>query len=153
MVASLSPGPRLVARAGRRCLSHVPFDAGPAEFVAVTGPPISPATRRDVVASEKQRAHPGWGFAMAGLLGIRPRCAVAAVSAVLLLAAGCGAAHGQGAGPIQPTSPQSRPSPSATGYVKRADFLTGVACLADRPHPEPLPGRRVQRSVVPVAHG
>src|SRR5579859_7397333 len=69
---------------------------------------------------------------MAGLLGIRPRCAVAAVSAVLLLAAGCGAAHGQGAGPIQPTSPQSRPSPSATGYVKRADFLTGVACLPAR---------------------
>jgi hypothetical protein len=65
---------------------------------------------------------------MAGLLGNRsPR--MVAVSAVLLLAAGCGAAHGPGPSPAQPASSQSRPRPSATGYVKRADFLTGVACL------------------------
>ena len=64
---------------------------------------------------------------MAGLPGIRPRWA-AAVSAVLLLVAGCGGAHGHRASIAQPVSASSRPRPSSTGYVKRADFLTGVAC-------------------------
>lgn len=65
---------------------------------------------------------------MTGLLGTRTRCAVAA-GAALLLAAGCGTAGSHSSGPAQPASPRSRPSPSATGYVKRADFLAAVACL------------------------
>jgi hypothetical protein len=64
---------------------------------------------------------------MARPLRIRPGCA-ATVSAALLAVA-CGTAPGHGAGPAQPTSPRSRPSPSITGYVKWADLLTGVACL------------------------
>jgi hypothetical protein len=67
---------------------------------------------------------------VAALLRIRPQCA-AAVSAVLLLAAACGTVDNHGATAAQPTPAESRPRPSASaaGYVKRADFLTGVACL------------------------
>lgn len=65
---------------------------------------------------------------MARLLGTRPRCAVA-VCAILLLAAGCGTAHDHRASPAQAASPRPHPTPPATGNVKRADFLTGVACL------------------------
>ncbi len=66
---------------------------------------------------------------MVGFLGNRKSCPLA-VSAILLLVAGCatGLSHGAHAG----TSGSPRASPSATGYVKRADFLTGEACVSAR---------------------
>ncbi len=57
-------------------------------------------------------------------------CAVA-VSAILLLAAGCTTGHSH-ARVVRSASKPPSASPSASGYVKRADFLTGVACLSAR---------------------
>jgi hypothetical protein len=53
-------------------------------------------------------------------------CAVLAI--LMILAAGCGTgrAHATPAG--QPRSQRPHPAPSATGTVKRGDFLTGVTC-------------------------
>jgi hypothetical protein len=55
-----------------------------------------------------------------------------AVSAILLLVAGCGSGHGHAAGVVESASKPPSATPSATGFVKRADFLTGVACLSAR---------------------
>jgi hypothetical protein len=63
--------------------------------------------------------------------GNRRSCAVT-VSAILLLVAGCGTGHGHAARVAQSASKPPSVSPSATGFVKRADFLTGVACLSAR---------------------
>src|SRR6185437_1021639 len=54
-------------------------------------------------------------------------CAVLAI--LMTLAAGCGTGRAHAAPAGQPRSPRPHPAPSATGIVKRADFLTGVACL------------------------
>lgn len=65
--------------------------------------------------------------------GISKACAL--LAALIVLAAGCGTAHGQAvpahrAAPAgQPRLPRPGPAPSATGEVKRADSLTGVTCL------------------------
>ena len=64
---------------------------------------------------------------MARLLRIKPGCVVA-ISAAVLLAGGCAQAHGRAAGAAQRTSPVSHPRPPVTGDVKRAGFLTAVAC-------------------------
>ena len=68
---------------------------------------------------------------MAAFLGSAKACAVLA-GAILLLAAGCGARHGDGPRAVHSGTAPARPSPPATGYVKRADALTGVACTATR---------------------
>jgi hypothetical protein len=54
----------------------------------------------------------------------------ATLATLMVLAAGCatGRGHTAPAGPAR--SPRPGPVPSATGYVKRADFLAGVDCLA-----------------------
>ena len=54
-------------------------------------------------------------------------CAVLAI--LMTLAAGCGTGRAHAAPAGQPRSPRPHPAPSATGIVKRADSLTGVACL------------------------
>src|SRR6185312_5558354 len=54
-------------------------------------------------------------------------CAVLAI--LMTLAAGCGTGRAHAAPAGQPRSPRPHPAPSATGVVKRADSLTGVACL------------------------
>jgi hypothetical protein len=127
---------------GPRRWTASPPPSGPAKPrcpLGATTAPASPNRERDGPGCRQRprtsrrprsnRLIQAGGLAMTGLLlRFRPRCA-AAVSAVLLLAAGCGAAHGHRANPAQPTPPKARPTPSATGYVKRADFLTGVACL------------------------
>ena len=58
-------------------------------------------------------------------------CAVAA-STILFLAIGCGTGHSHDTRAVQPRSTPSSASPSATGYAKRADFLTGVVCMSAR---------------------
>jgi hypothetical protein len=55
-------------------------------------------------------------------------CAVLAVLAVL--AAGCAPQGGLAARHGRPRSPGPSRVPSAAGFVKRADFLTGVTCLS-----------------------
>ena len=64
---------------------------------------------------------------MVRLRGSGRVCAVLAV--LILVATGCGTARAHAAPAGQPRSPRPRPAPSATGKVKRADFLTGVTCL------------------------
>jgi hypothetical protein len=53
----------------------------------------------------------------------------AVLAALMVLAAGCGTGRAVAAPAGQPRSPGPSPVPSATGYVKRAGFLTGVTCL------------------------
>jgi len=65
----------------------------------------------------------------------------AGVSATVLLVAGCGTGHRQAARVVRSRSKPPSACPSVTGFVKRADFLTGVAC-------EPFPGKRTPGRVV-----
>jgi hypothetical protein len=55
-----------------------------------------------------------------------------AVSAILLVVAGCATARGHAALVGRATSKPPKPTRLATGQVKRADFLTGVACASAR---------------------
>jgi hypothetical protein len=64
---------------------------------------------------------------MVRFLGSGRSCAVLAI--LMTLAAGCGTGRAHAAPAGQPRSPRPHPAPSATGIVKRADSLTGVACL------------------------
>ncbi len=59
--------------------------------------------------------------------GIGKACAVPA--ALMFIATGCATGGGAAAPAGQSRSPRPSPVPSATGYVKRADFLTGLTCL------------------------
>ena len=74
---------------------------------------------------------------MAAFLGSAQACAGLA-GVILLLATGCGARHSDGPrhshgpGAVHSGTAPARPGPKATGYVKRADFLTGVACTSTR---------------------
>lgn len=64
---------------------------------------------------------------MVRFLGASRPGALAAVLIVFVAGcAGCGTGHGHGAAASR--SPRGTPGPSATGYVKQASFLTGVAC-------------------------
>ena len=64
---------------------------------------------------------------MVRFLGSGRSCAVLGI--LMILAAGCGTGRAHAAPAGQPRSPRPRPAPSATGVVKQADSLTGVACL------------------------
>jgi hypothetical protein len=66
---------------------------------------------------------------MLRILGNIRRC-VGAASAVLVLGAGCGTGHETAGSAASSAAVPPRSEPSVTGVVKRADFLTGVACAS-----------------------
>ena len=53
----------------------------------------------------------------------------AVLAVLMILVAGCATGRAPAAPAGQPRSPRPHPAPTATGKVKRVDFLTGVTCL------------------------